>query len=58
VSDRIIAGVALATLIAFLATIPIFVPDIDLIIVVVFVCVLAAADFWQSLRTRPPEDSD
>ena len=50
-TDKIMAFVALATLVAFLGTVAWFVPDWDLIIVVVFVCALALYDFWRSLRS-------
>ena len=43
-SDKIMAIVALATMITF--------PDIDLIIVISFVSLLAAYDFWQSFRSK------
>jgi len=46
------AIVALAAMIAFLAVVPAFVPDIDLIIVVVLVAGLAVYDFWTLLRNR------
>ena len=51
-TDKIMASVALLALIAFLATVPIFVPDIDLILVIVFVSLLAIYDFWRSLRDQ------
>jgi hypothetical protein len=44
------AILALATMIAFLATVAIFVPDIDLIVVIAFVSLLAIYDFWCSFR--------
>jgi hypothetical protein len=51
-SDKIMAFIALATMIVFLAVVAWFVPDIDLIIVIAFVSALAIYDFWQSLRRR------
>ena len=51
-TDKIMAILALATMIAFLATVAIFVPDIDLIMVIVFVSLLAIYDFWRSLRDQ------
>jgi hypothetical protein len=44
--DRILAIVALATFIAYLVVIPLFVPDIDLIIVVSIVAIMAIYDLW------------
>ena len=55
-SDKIMAILALATMIAFLATVAIFVPDIDLIIVIAFVSLLAIYDFWSSLRGKRGKD--
>jgi hypothetical protein len=51
-TDKIMAIVALATMIAFLAVVAWFVPDIDLVIVITFVSLLAVYDFWQSLRGK------
>lgn len=51
-SDRILAGVALLALIAFLITVPLFVPRIDLIILTVGCVLLAAFDFWRELFRR------
>ena len=47
--DRIFAIMALAAFIAFLAVVVGFVPDLDLIIVFVFVIALAVWDFWQAV---------
>ncbi len=49
-TDRILAIVALITLIVFLGILIFRVPDIDLIIVTVFVALLACWDFWTSLK--------
>ena len=49
-TDRIMALLALATMIAFLVVVAAFVPDIDLIIVIAFVSLLATYDFWRSFR--------
>jgi hypothetical protein len=49
-TDKIMAIVALATMIAFLSTVAVFVPDIDLIIVIAFVSILATYDFWRSFH--------
>lgn len=57
-TDRILAMAALLTLIAFLSVIPIFVPDLDLIIVMTFVSGLAIWDFWPTLRPRHKNESD
>ena len=45
-TDKIMALAALATMIAFLGVVAWFVPDIDLILVITFVVVLASYDFW------------
>lgn len=50
-TDKIMAVVALATMIAFLATVAVFVPDIDLILVIAFVSCLAIYDFWRNFRS-------
>lgn len=49
-SDKILAVVALVTMITCISTIPLFVPDPDLIIVVVVVSAMAIWDFWKTLR--------
>jgi hypothetical protein len=49
-TDKIMAILALATMILFLGVVAWFVPEIDLIIVIAFVSLLAIYDFWQSLR--------
>jgi hypothetical protein len=49
-TDKIMAIAALATMIAFLATVAIFVPHIDLILVIAFVSLLAIYDFWRSFH--------
>jgi hypothetical protein len=51
-TDKIMATVALLTLIAFLGVIAVYVSHIDLILVITFVCLLAAYDFWQTFRSR------
>lgn len=48
-TDRILALISLACLIAFVSTVPLFVPEIDLIIVSTGCVVLAAFDFWREL---------
>ena len=50
-TDKIMAVVALATMIVFLATVAWHVPDIDLIIVIALVSVMAIYDFWRSFHT-------
>jgi len=47
--DRIIGIVALLVLIAFTGVLLVFVPDIDLAVVVVVVALLAAYDFYLML---------
>ncbi|MCB1829082.1 MAG: hypothetical protein H6964_00215 [Chromatiaceae bacterium] len=51
-TDRIMALLALATMIAFLVVVAAFVPDIDLIIVIILVSAMAIYDFWQTLRAK------
>ncbi|MCB1903554.1 MAG: hypothetical protein KDI18_05515 [Gammaproteobacteria bacterium] len=51
-TDRIMALLALTVMIAFLAVVAAFVPDIDLIIVIILVSAMAIYDFWQTLRTK------
>ena len=51
-ADKIMALMGLATMIAFLGTVAVFVPDIDLIIVITFVSALAIYDFWQTFREQ------
>ncbi len=51
-TDRIMAVVALATMIAFLGVVAWFVPDIDLIAVIALVSLLAIYDFWDGLRSK------
>lgn len=47
--DRILALLALGAFAVFVATVPLFVPDIDLIIVTAFAVCLCAYDFWREL---------
>jgi Na+-transporting methylmalonyl-CoA/oxaloacetate decarboxylase gamma subunit len=51
-TDKIMAILALATMIAFLGTVVVFVPDVDLIVVIAFVSALATYDFWRTFRER------
>ena len=51
-TDKIMAVFALATMIASLAVVAYFVPDIDLIVVIALVSSMAIYDFWQTLRSR------
>lgn len=57
-SDKIMAVLALATMIAFLGVVAWFVPEIDLIIVIAFVSLLAIYDFWQALQSRKAGQKD
>ena len=50
--DKIMAILGLASLIAFLAVVAWFVPDIDLIVVIVVVSLLAIYDFWRTFHER------
>lgn len=58
-TDKIMAILALGMMIGFLSTVVVFVPDVDLIVVIVLVSVLAIYDFWDTLRNKtsnpPPE---
>ncbi|MCU7869860.1 MAG: hypothetical protein KZQ98_15220 [Candidatus Thiodiazotropha sp. (ex Lucinoma borealis)] len=49
-TDKIMAITALVTMIVFLAVVAVFVPDIDLILVIVLVTAMVIYDFWTSLR--------
>jgi len=51
-TDKIMAIMALTTMIAFLGVVAWFVPDIDLIIVIGLVSLLAIYDFWRTLRDK------
>jgi hypothetical protein len=57
-SDKIMAVVALATMIAFLSVVAWFVPEIDLIIVIALVSLLAMYDFWETLHSRKANRDD
>jgi len=51
-SDKIMAIVALVTMIATVGVVAVFVPDKDLIAVIVLVSLLASYDFWDTFRGR------
>ena len=51
-TDKLMAILALATMIAFLGTVVVFVPDIDLIVVSALVSALAIYDFWRTFHER------
>ena len=57
-TDKIMAVVALATLVVFLGVVAWFVPEIDLILVIAFVSLLAIYDFWDSLRKKGAQPKD
>ena len=48
--DRVLAVVALATLIAFVGVVALFVGAPDLIIVAAVVLAMATYDFWRAVR--------
>ena len=50
--DKLMAVLSLATMIAFLGVLVLFVPELDLIAVVLVVSALAIYDFWRSFRDR------
>ena len=51
-TDKIMAVVALATMVGFLGVVAWKVPEIDLIVVITLVSLLALYDFWQQLRAK------
>ena len=51
-TDKIMAVVALASVIAFLVVVAVFVPDIDLIIVIALISCMVIYDFWTSFRDK------
>ena len=51
-SDKIMAIVALVTMIATVGVVAVFVPDKDLIAVIVLVSLLASYDFWDTFRGK------
>ena len=51
-TDKIMAIVALLTMISFLSVVAWFVPDIDLIIVIALVSLMAVYDFWQTFHHK------
>ncbi len=51
-TDKIMAIAALAIMIASLVIVAISVPDIDLILVIALVSVMAVYDFWQSFKAK------
>jgi threonine/homoserine/homoserine lactone efflux protein len=51
-SDKIMAVIALATLLSFMGVVAWFVPHPDLIAVVALVGALVLYDFWNTFRTR------
>ena len=48
-TDRILALLALIGLVAFVIVVPLFVPEIDLIVLAIITVGLAAFDFWRDL---------
>ncbi|MCB1775279.1 MAG: hypothetical protein KDI88_16825 [Gammaproteobacteria bacterium] len=54
-TDKLMAILALATMIVFLGVVVWFVPEIDLVLVIAFVSLLAIYDFWDSFRKRKPK---
>ena len=54
--DKLLAILALATLIGFLSVVMGFVPEPDLLIVFGLVILLAIYDFWDTLRSKPDSD--
>jgi hypothetical protein len=52
--DKILAFLSVALLIAFLGVVPFIMTefDIDLVIVIVIVCLMAIYDFWSSFNEK------
>jgi len=52
--DKILAFISVALLVAFLGVVPFIMTevDIDLIIVIVIVCLMAIYDFWSSFTDK------
>ena len=52
--DKILAFISEALLVAFLGVVPFIMTevDIDLIIVIVIVCLMAIYDFWSSFKEK------
>ena len=52
--DKILAFISVALLVAFLGVVPFIMTevDIDLIIVIVIVCLMAIYDFWSSFNEK------
>jgi hypothetical protein len=52
--DKILAFISVALLVAFLGVVPFIMTevDIDLIIVIVIVCLMAIYDFWSSFTEK------
>ncbi len=52
--DKILAFLSVALLIAFLGVVPFIMTefDIDLVIVIVIVCLMAMYDFWSSFNEK------
>jgi hypothetical protein len=52
--DKILAFISVALLVAFLGVVPFIMTevDIDLIIVIVIVCLMAIYDFWSSFKEK------
>lgn len=51
-TDKIMAFLALATVVTFLVVVAVFVPDIDLIIVIALVSLMVLYDFWTTFRDK------
>lgn len=51
-TDKIMAFLALATVVAFLVLVAVYVPDIDLIIIVALISCMVIYDFWSSFRNK------
>ena len=52
--DKILAFISVALLVAFLGVVPFIMTevDIDLIIVIAIVCLMALYDFWSSFKEK------
>lgn len=51
-TDRLLATLSMAALIAFLGIVVVFVKEIDLGLIVILCLAIGIYDFWTDLRTR------
>jgi hypothetical protein len=51
-TDKIMAFLALATFIAFLGLVAVYVPDIDLVVIIALISCMVIYDFWTTFRDK------